>query len=84
MVKIKKVIKTIEEEEIEDIICNKCGRSLKGEYNYSGINELQIVGGYDSPVFGDGDKYIFSLCEYCLKELFDSFEIAVEKDLYYN
>jgi hypothetical protein len=78
MIKIKKVTKTIEEEEIEDIICNKCGRSLKGKYDYSGINELRVEGGYDSPVFNDGDKYIFSLCEYCLKELFESFEIEVE------
>lgn len=59
MIKEKIVKKIINERTIEDVICNKCSRSLKGEYGYNGINE-------------------------CLKELFDSFEIVVEKIEYYN
>jgi hypothetical protein len=72
---------TIEKEETEDILCNMCGESCKeGKYGdsqwsqYQGLIEVDISAGYDSKVLNDGDEYIFSLCEKCLKELMDKFK----------
>jgi hypothetical protein len=73
----------VEEEYIEDILCNKCGKSLKqpaGCQNFCGLTEAVVRGNYDSPVLGDMTTNKFSLCEYCLKELFDSFVLPT--DLY--
>lgn len=56
-----------------DIICNKCLSSCQNEYgNYEGIIEKEICGGYGSKI-GDCDRYVFSLCEKCLMDLFKSF-----------
>jgi len=74
---IKKGIKKVEV--IVDIICNKCNRSLKSndpdDPEYYGLTSANVSGGYNSPVLGDCTHYSFSLCEYCLKELFSSFQI---------
>lgn len=73
------------EEEIVDYICNKCGNSCEkgeasvGSKDFYGLLETEVVGGYLSDPLEDLTTYTFSICETCLKELFDSFKIPVEK-----
>lgn len=80
-VKVEKI-----DEVIDDIVCNKCGGSCKSadEYdtNFYGLIETYIEGGYNSISLEDGMSYTFSLCEKCLKELFENFKIPVEKKEY--
>jgi hypothetical protein len=70
MIKTKTV--TVTQEEIEDIFCNKCGKSCKKFCDYEGLIEAEFTGGYDSKL-GDGNMYRFSLCEDCLAPLFKKF-----------
>jgi hypothetical protein len=74
----KKVKVEIEKEEIVDILCNKCGESLGGFCDYHGLVEVRVVGGFQGPVFEDCDEYTFSLCEKCLKGIFDECKIKPE------
>ena len=84
--KLKKIIK--EELLTEDILCNKCGNScnvvsLPGVdaldiNDYYGLIEASVSGGYCSTGLEDGKVYTFSLCENCLKELFDGFKLKVQ------
>lgn len=67
----RKVTKTVDE--VSDCICNKCGDSLLHDFNFCGLEETTVCGGYDSSYFTDCTKYSFALCEKCLRELFDSF-----------
>ena len=80
---IKKTIKTVQTEVIDDIICNKCGCSLKeGDSfveDFYGLTNASVSGGYFSKKLDDGTTYNFSLCESCLVELFDTFKIPVDK-----
>ena len=62
----------------DDIICNKCGGSCKCEMNFNGLLEVEVIGAYDSTHLDDMNKYVFSVCEKCLSELFDSFLIKPE------
>jgi hypothetical protein len=77
---IKNIKKEIEQEEITDILCNKCGESCKDKcnMNYEGLIEANVWGGYGSKL-GDSVSYQFSLCEDCLKIMFDDFKIPVLK-----
>jgi len=74
------ITKEIEQTEtvtvVEDIICNKCGCSLKDScnMNYEGLIEVSFCGGYASKI-GDCIECKFSLCEICLIELFNTFKI---------
>lgn len=87
MRKIKKVKKDVEE--TDDLICNKCGGSLKvftdrdnKFFNYVGLCEVEVSGAYCSQYIEDEESYRFSLCAKCCKELIDSFTIPAEyKDL---
>ncbi len=71
----RKITRTITEEEVDDILCNKCGRSCKdlSGWGYEGLLEAYISGGYGSKI-GDGVGCEFSLCETCLLELFEIFK----------
>lgn len=70
---------TVEREVVTDIICNKCGNSCKNEDdNCFGLIETQVQGGYAAKL-GDMVTWTFSICEDCLKELFDSFKVPVER-----
>ena len=65
---------------IVDVICNKCGKSCKEAepvdmVDYCGLIEVTVSGGYFSPALNDGTHYTFSMCEHCLKELFETFKI---------
>jgi len=81
-IKKEKITKTIEI--IDDVLCNKCGRSCKMQ-NVSdlyGLIETEVHTGFCSPKLGDCNIFIFSLCEFCLSELFDTFKLKVEKRSY--
>jgi hypothetical protein len=78
MIQKKKINKEVEV--IEEILCNKCGEScIPGKhdevYDAYGLIEKTARGGYWSPELYDDVSYTFSLCEKCLRELFDSFKI---------
>lgn len=79
---IKSITKTITVDEIDDVICNKCGDSCRQEHRLSneGLIEISVQGGYWSNYIGDGTRYTFSICEKCLIELFASFKIEPEKE----
>lgn len=66
-----------------EITCNKCANSCipelakqdNGKDNY-GLIEAYFDSGYNSiPEFGDMVRFTFSLCESCLKNLFETFAI---------
>lgn len=63
----KKVSKEIEE--IEDVVCDKCGDSCKLAH-YSG----DYCGGYFSTHIPDGVAYTFDVCEKCLLEWMKTFK----------
>jgi hypothetical protein len=72
---IKKVTKEVTV--IDDILCNKCGNSCRGvdpSFDWEGLIEVGIIGGYGSTHLGDGNSYEFSLCESCLIALFQTFK----------
>ena len=88
--KLTRVVQeTKDVEQILDVICNKCGLScsptrprctepmedVKLAY---GLAEASVSGGFESRVLADLSTYTFSMCEPCLKVLFDSFAIPVE------
>lgn len=67
------------EREVEAVICNRCGRSMKTE---NGILKEGCFHG-DS-VFGyfsrrDGKRHRFDLCEDCYNKIIADFAVAVEE-----
>lgn len=63
-------------------VCNGCGGGLCPDEPESdnprsphGLVEQTVSGGYDSYHLLDTTNYMFSLCEKCLRGLFDSFKI---------
>jgi len=80
--KLKEVTQSIEY--TEDIVCNKCGNSLRREEAgdppiFCGLTECYVEGEYYSPVLPDGVSYKFDLCEKCVMELINSFQVPAEK-----
>lgn len=88
MRKTIQVTKSVVENKTVDIICNKCGESCSSlkrnhnaksaEYGFSGLEEVEIHGGYDSEIIGDMSAWRFSICEQCLSELVKTFKIPHE------
>jgi len=69
------------------VICNKCGAdmaALEGDTHmgYYGLVNAKVSGGYCSTALSDAFIYRFSLCEKCLKAIFDSCTIPVEYEPY--
>ena len=68
----------VEEEIVDDILCNNCGGSCRDNCemneNFEGLIEVKVCGGYASKL-GDGSTYTFSICEDCLKTMFKNFAI---------
>lgn len=67
-------IRKIEEEFTEDIVCNKCGKSLAVKDESGEVMEFcgiycNISGGYFNNYIEDGAEYWFDLCEECVVEL---------------
>lgn len=64
--------------------CNKCGADCqrfvkdidgnKFSVGYYGLIDANVHGGFESDHLSDCVEYTFSLCEKCLKELFDTFK----------
>ena len=80
-----KKTETISKEVTEtvDVFCNKCGFSCKDPYGqFCGLIEAEVSGGYGSTHLGDGDVYIFSLCERCLIEMFPTFMYPAKQGNY--
>ncbi len=69
-------------------VCNKCGGpmcpspSSPNRLVPYGLVEEKVTGGYDSFHLLDLNTYKFSLCEECLRQLFDSFTFY--PDVYYQ
>ncbi len=58
--------------------CNRCGDSLQPDEHTDdpyGLVEARVEGGYHSHHLFDLTSYTFSLCEGCLREMFDLFVI---------
>lgn len=64
---------------IEDILCNSCGNSCKTNFNYEGLIEAVVSGGYSSSFVGDETSLKFSICEDCLKSIINNFKIPPAK-----
>lgn len=75
VIKTHKEKKEVVEEFVDDVICNKCGKSLidEGNMNYEGLIEASVSGGFHSKI-GDMVDLKFSLCEDCLIEMFKTFK----------
>lgn len=90
MKKTKIIRKTVRETITTNILCNKCGgtcmvreeKSLPEDHPHRrifyGLLEKELWGGYESTHLDDLTAYRFSLCEGCLRKMFDSFKIPVE------
>lgn len=69
-------------------LCNMCGESCsmaiehEGPESFYGLIGAQAKGFYHSPILSDCTAYRFDICEKCLKELFDSFNLPVDEREY--
>lgn len=59
----------------ESFVCNMCGGKLVGSMNLLGLPDCKVSGAYDSTHLEDTMSYRFSMCEKCLKDMFDRFAI---------
>jgi hypothetical protein len=63
----------------KEILCNNCGGPQRplGTHNeqYSHGLEAEVTGGYESYHLFDMTTYKFSICEKCLREMFNQFAI---------
>lgn len=79
MIKSKEEQRTIKV--IQDIICNKCGKSTE-ESKETGMGflaaEIYYSTSYESTHLPDGLTYTFHLCEECLSKLIDELKIEPE------
>ena len=67
----------------ESWVCNACGGCLcpgdPGNHDVPhGLVETKVSGGYSSPALSDCTNYKFSICETCLRKIFDGFAIKPE------
>lgn len=64
----------------ESWVCNACGGCLcpNDSANHDvpfGLVEAKVSGGYSSPALSDCTNYAFSICEVCLRKIFEGFLI---------
>ena len=65
---------TREVQVVEDILCDRCGLSLKGHIgNINGVT-IHGSGSYDSTHFPDMHSFRSDVCEPCCAEWFESFK----------
>ena len=62
------------------ILCSRCGECMRplgtmNEQYPHGLENAEVTGGYDSYHLFDMTTYKFSICEKCLRELFNQFKI---------
>lgn len=74
---------TREVQVVEDILCDRCGLSLKGHIgNLNGV-VIRGSGSYDSTHFPDrpdGGSFVVDVCEKCCAEWFETFKRNPLKD----
>lgn len=71
---------TQEVEVVDDVVCDRCGDTLKcSAGNYNGIN-ITGSGAYDSPHFPDMCIVHADVCEECASEWFKTFKTNPIKD----
>lgn len=74
---VSKVVKVT-----EDVLCDRCGKSLKGHVgNINGLR-LQGSGSYDSTHFPDMHTFDADVCEACVVEWFKTFKRDPIQDFY--
>lgn len=63
-------------EVVEDMLCNKCGNSLRSKITeeFYGLTETFVSGGFDSTHLKDMERLSFALCEGCLVEILETFK----------
>lgn len=68
----------LEENILNKVVCNKCGKELKVENGYlkEGCFSVDYMFGYFST--RDGVRHSFDLCEKCYQQWIDSFAVPVE------
>lgn len=70
--------------------CNMCGGSLcpdtttPNQYYPNGLINAEVMGCYDSEHLTDCTTYRFSLCEWCLRQMFGQFKVPPEVDGIYD
>jgi len=67
---LKTKTKTIKQEVIESLVCDKCGKGITPDdiIEWQESYSINFVGGYGS-VFGDMVEVTCDLCQHCLKDL---------------
>src|ERR1700691_4026503 len=56
----------------QEKLCNLCGECLcEDGYDYYGLYNAKVEGGYNSNYLWDMRRYTFSLCEKCLRDMFN-------------
>jgi hypothetical protein len=70
----KTKIVTRQVEEVDTIICNKCGEESKSSAYAGALTDATVCAGYDSSHLDDGAMYSFDLCEKCVVELMKTFK----------
>ena len=66
---------TREVEVVEDVTCDRCGKSMRSEIgNINGIT-LSGCGAYDSTHFPDMSSVKADVCEECSSEWFKTFKV---------
>lgn len=65
--------------EIEEVICNCCGKKIKAERGIikEGVFMAEIKWGYFSKK--DGEVHSFDICESCYDKMTESFQIPIER-----
>lgn len=74
-----RIYKSSKEQELEQLICNKCGKkiALQREIPREGVFQVRYAWGYMSEK--DGMEDSFDLCEQCYDELTRSFQIPITR-----
>lgn len=65
-------------EVIDDVLCNKCGKTCMLSRYPHGLIDAKVHGGYSSEAINDGDLFKFDICEKCFKELSETFVIPAK------
>ena len=73
-----KIYRDTEKKQLEQVICNCCGKSLKlkEQVVLEGFCPVRVSWGYFSEK--DGERHSFTLCEACYDRIIRSFAIPVK------
>jgi len=68
--------KMVSVEQVTEVVCNKCGKSIELLYSES-VQHITLGFGYGSK--HDGQQWGMDLCECCIDKLVEDFAIEPEK-----